>query len=208
MASSSTHQAAAEVIIHYAYESKAANDVARRSLQQFTALGMDNWMRSQIKKITASKEALVAHLNGVFQNSPDSAAKANEVAEAVEKEILDAVKELKKELEELQASVRQTNEQQETRQQQYLNKVLDATTTAKPDQKQEYCKVSEYLSKKGVVMSRQELVKFSYLVAATYRAVIKKEPKKIQSRTGNGVNVYSTAELPILDMALAKHLGL
>lgn len=64
--------------------------------------------------------------------------------------------------------------------------------------------VRSYLNKKRVVMSKQEVAKFSQAVAGTYRTTTGKEPKRITS----SVNVYSTAELPILDMALAKYLGL
>jgi len=55
-----------------------------------------------------------------------------------------------------------------------------------------------YLMKRGVVMSKQDISKFSQAVAGTYHRTTGtgKEPKRITS----SVNVYSAAELPILDM--------
>ncbi len=195
-----TSKAAAEVIIHYADDSKVATNIAKRSVQQFMALGMDSWIKSQIKKATASRETIVAHLDNVFRNSPDAPLKDVEtVAEEVTAvEILDTVKQLTERIEELQKTLHKMSEQPQSNRQPQQNK--------EPVQQEEkYYTVKEYLSSKGLVMSVQDLSRYACAVCKEYRSINNKRPQRVRS---HGSRAYSAADFPLLDKVLAKHLGL
>lgn len=198
-------KAAAEVIVYYAHESHAASATARHTLKQFTALGVDKWMRSQIKKATASREALVAHLDDVFKNSPEVPAKLSEAAKveaaAVDTEILDTVKQLTERVGELQKALHKMNEQPQSNGQQHQGNEPDQPV----QQEEKYYTVKEYLSKKGLVMSVKDLSIYAKAVCKEYRATNKKMP---QCTKNGGSRAYSAADFPLLDTALAKYLGL
>lgn len=189
-----TSKVAAEVIAYYAYDSKVANATARYSAKQFMALGMDGWIKT---------------LTGYSSNESQNTEMKDAFKSAMSEALSEMAAEMKAEVQKIQASSDKYNNIKATTGSTFkgLDRMLDSISDqpALPPADDNYT-VAGYLKQKKVAMSRQELAKFSMDVAGTYRTITGKEPKKIKSF--NSVNVYSTAELPILDMALAKHLGL
>lgn len=179
--------AAAEIIAYYAYESKAANDVARYSLKKFATIGIDTW----IKQITGYAEA---QDNG---------------------QVLDLLRQLMTKVESLETKVESYNNIRKVTVNVFpgLDNMLDDMAEGKAlAPASDLVTAKEWLEAKGISLDKSMFHRFTNLVSETYRTMTKQEPRKVSRNNGNGkwtnkYNAFSSDELPILEASLKKLLA-
>ena len=185
----------AAIVEYYAFESKAANEIARFSFRKFASKGISSW----IKEVTGYNDDQI----------PES------------KEILSILKEVLSEVGELkQISKEYKNLRGRTvKVFPALDKTLEELAVEEeslPEENPQNYTLVEWihLSKKGVSLDNSSKHRLALLVSETYKSVTGSEPKKEHrqdKQTGKRVNsvcVYSYTEFPILQLAWNKLFNL
>lgn len=181
----------AAIVEYYAFESKAANEIARFSFRKFASKGISSW----IKEVTGYNDDQI----------PES------------KEILSILKEVLSEVGELkQISKEYKNLRGRTvKVFPALDKTLEELAVEEeslPEENPQNYTLVEWihLSKKGVSLDNSSKHRLALLVSETYKSVTGSEPKKehrqdkITKKRNNSVSVYSYTEFPILQLAWNK----
>ena len=181
----------AVVIEYYAFESKAANDIAKFSFRKFASKGINSW----IKEITGYKDGQIPESREIL---------------SILKEVLSEVSELKqisKEYKTLRGRTIVTFPA--------LDKTLEELATEEeclPEENPQNYTLVEWIAatKKGVILDNSSKHRLALLASETFKSVTGKEPKKEhrQDKTTkkrvNSVSVYSYTEFPILQLAWNK----
>lgn len=181
----------AAIVEYYAFESKAANQVAQFSFRKFASKGISSW----IKEVTGYQEGQI----------PES------------KEILSILKEVLSEVSELkQISKEYKNLRGKTvKVFPALDKTLEELATEEeclPEENPQNYTLVEWITatKKGVILDNSSKHRLALLVSETFKSVTGNEPKKehrqdkLTKKRTNSVSVYSYTEFPILQLAWNK----
>lgn len=182
--------AAAKIITYYAYVSKSANDVAKFSLEKFTAIGIDAW----IKQVVGYTEPQV--------NNPVQAPDLTPLLQNI--------------LSELQATrqVRMSyyNIKDTVKYQPGLNDIISSYEQGYLLADGQQFTLQTWLKAKGVSLSHSVMTRLGSLVGRTYEVHHRRPaPKMCGSLLGNRhcglVNVYTAEDIPLLESALKTCLS-
>lgn len=181
----------AAVVEYYAFESKAANEVAKFSFRKFASKGISSW----IKEVTGYEE--------------------NKIPES--KEILSILKEVLSEVGELKQISKEYKNLRGRSVQVFpaLDKTLEEFAIegeCLPEENPQNYTLTEWvqLTKKGITLDNSTKHRLALLVSETYKSVTGSDPKKehrqdkLTKKRNNSVSVYGYTEFPILQLAWNK----
>jgi len=182
------HRTVARIVRFYAYESTAANDIAKHSFDKFSEIGIDKWL----KQSTGFKEDNTSQL-------------------------VDLMKQMYGELQELKVVTNKYANIKTTTISiypglDYINTEIEDGYLLESASDNKSFTAVEYLSSKGITLDRSAKQSFCLMLSATYKSIKQTDPIKVKRKDKKGnltqvVNGFTEDDIPILDIALKKMLN-